>query len=244
MAALDTVMDPELDESVAAMGFIESVAVDGRRADIVFRLPTFWCSANFAFLMAADMRCAVERLPGIETARVRLVDHFASGKINRGVAEGWRFSEAFPGEARTDLAEIRRAFEDRAFLGRQETLLRGLAAARGVEAALATSMEDLDRLASDDNAALRADAVRYIALRRREAGGHDPEAPAFVTLGGAPIAPAAYRDHLRALRRVKGAAEANAEMCRLWLDARRTDPAPGRASARRARLRNGSMGDP
>ena len=52
MAALDAVFDPELDESVTSMGFIETVALRGRTAEITFRLPTFWCSANFAYLMA------------------------------------------------------------------------------------------------------------------------------------------------------------------------------------------------
>ncbi|MDX7950826.1 iron-sulfur cluster assembly protein [Lichenihabitans sp. Uapishka_5] len=227
MAALDTVMDPELDESVAAMGFIEAVAVEGRRADITFRLPTFWCSANFAFLMASDMRLAVEQLSSIDTARVRLVDHFASGKINRGVAEGRGFAEVFAGEASTDLAEIRRAFRERAFLGRQEKLLRALVARHGIEAALATTMAGLEALTRGRPDELQAGALRYLALRRHEAGGSDGAAPAFITLDGASIAPAAYGMHLRTLRRIKGAAEANAEMCRLYLEARISHPAPG-----------------
>lgn len=227
MAALDTVMDPELDESVAEMGFVEHVAIEGRRAEITFRLPTFWCSANFAFLMATDMRLAVEQLPAIDTARIRLVDHFASGKINRGVAEGRGFAEVFEGEARTDLAEIRRAFRERALLGRQEKLLRALVRRDGVETALATTVAELERLTRDPDAEVGTAALRYLALRRHEAGGADGAAPAFVTLEGAPVAPADYTTHLRTLRRVKGAAEANAEMCKLYLEARISHPAPG-----------------
>lgn len=228
MAALDTVVDPELDESVAAMGFVESVALEGDAAEIVFRLPTFWCSANFAFLMAGDMRCAVEQLPFIRTATIRLVDHFAARKINRGVAEGRGFAEVFAGEARTDLDEIRRAFRERAFLGRQEKVLRPLAARRGVEAALAVTMGELRGLAQHDrDAEVRAATLRYLALRRHEAGGEDPGAPAFVALDGEPVRPATYVDHLRTLKRVRGAAEANAEMCRIQLEARIAHPAPG-----------------
>ena len=81
------VHDPELDEPVTTMGFIKAVTLKGSTAEITFRLPTFWCSANFAFLMASDMREAVEGLAFINEARVRLVDHFAARKINRGVAE-------------------------------------------------------------------------------------------------------------------------------------------------------------
>ena len=227
MAALDTVMDPELDESVAAMGFIERVAIEGRRADVTFRLPTFWCSANFAFLMATDMRLALEHLPAIDTARIRLVDHFASGKINRGVAEGRGFAEVFEGEARTDLAEIRRAFRERALLGRQDKLLRALVRRDGVETALATTMADLDGLTGDRDGEIRAAALRYLALRRHAPRGTEAAAPAFITLEGAQVAPADYMMHLRTLRRVKGAAEANAEMCKLYLEARISHPAPG-----------------
>ena len=39
--------------------------------------------------------------------------------------------------------------------------------------------------------------------------------------------PAAYVDPLRTLKRVRGAAEANAEMCRIQLEARIAHPAPG-----------------
>ena len=227
MAALDTVMDPELDESVAEMGFVESLALADGRLDVVFRLPTYWCSANFAFLMATDMRCALERLPEIDAARIRLVDHFAARRINQGVAEGRGFAEVFAGEATTDLAEIRRAFRERAFLGRQERLLRALASARGVEAALATTVGELDGLAGAADPEIATAALRYLALRRHEPGGTDPAAPAFVTAAGLAVRPADYVTHLRALKRVRGAAEANAEMCRLYLGARISHPAPG-----------------
>ena len=227
MAALDTVMDPELDESVAEMGFVESLAAEDGRIEVVFRLPTYWCSANFAFLMATDMRCALERLPEVQSARIRLVDHFASRRINRGVAEGQGFAAVFAGEATTDLAEIRRAFRERAFLGRQERLLRALAAARGVEAALAATVGDLPGLADADDPEVATAALRYAALRRHEPGGEDPVAPAFITAAGLPVRPEEYVTHLRALKRVRGAAEANAEMCRLYLGARVSHPAPG-----------------
>ena len=54
-------MDPELDEPVTDMGFVEAVSVTGRAAGAVqvsFRLPTYWCSPNFAFLMADDIKRA------------------------------------------------------------------------------------------------------------------------------------------------------------------------------------------
>jgi metal-sulfur cluster biosynthetic enzyme len=226
MAALESVLDPELDESVTAMGFIESVMVDGGEVQVTFRLPTFWCSANFAFLMATDMRRAVGRLSFVERTIIRLVDHFAASKINRGVAAGLGFSAVFAGEAETDLDEIRRAFRERAFLGRQEKLLRLCAARWGVEAALRTKMIDLESLAQDEDEAVRAAAGRYIAIRSLDAPT-GPEAMAFVKLDGTPIEAVDYPSHLRMIRRVRGAAEANAEMCRIYLQSRISHPVEG-----------------
>ena len=227
MAALDTVLDPELDEPVTTMGFIEALTLGDRTAEIVFRLPTFWCSANFAFLMASDMRCAVESLPFVDVATVRLVDHFASRKINRGVAAGLGFAAVFSGEAETNLEEIRRTFRERAFLGRQEKLLRLLASLWGIEAALAITVADLEAIVGHDDAELRGLALRYLAMRRYEGTSAAPDAAAFIAFDGAPVMLAGYPAHLRALRSVRGAAEANAEMCRLYLEARIAHPAPG-----------------
>ena len=227
IAALDDVLDPELDEPVTTMGFIEAVHMGERAAEIVFRLPTFWCSANFAFLMASDMRCMVERLPFIDRATIRLVDHFAAAKINRGVAAGLGFAAVFSGEAETNLEEIRRSFRERAFLGRQEKLLRPLASRWNVEAALGTTMADLSGLTGHDDAEIRGAALRYLAMRRHEGASTEPGAPAFITLDGTAIEPAGYAAHLRVIRSVRGAAEANAEMCRIYLEARIAHPAPG-----------------
>lgn len=227
VAALDTVMDPELDQSVAEMGFIESVLVLGDVVDITFRLPTFWCSANFAFLMAGDIRCATEQVDGIVNARVRLVDHFAARKINDGVARGLGFAEVFNDEATAGLDEIRRKFRERAFLGRQEKLLRQVVARSSAKAALAMTMAGLHAIALDLDDALRPLALRYLTLRRHEAGGHDDDAPAFIAPDGNAIAPEEYINYLRRLRGLVGAAEANAEMCRIYMQARISHPAPG-----------------
>ena len=59
-AALDTVTDPEIDESVAALEFVSRIEVsDENDVSVEFRLPTFWCAPNFAFMMASDTRDAV-----------------------------------------------------------------------------------------------------------------------------------------------------------------------------------------
>ncbi len=60
---LEGVNDPNSMSPVTDMGFIEraEVAADGS-VDVGFRLPTCWCSPNFAFLMLDDVRSAMEAL--------------------------------------------------------------------------------------------------------------------------------------------------------------------------------------
>ena len=128
-AALGSVTDPEIDESVTSLEFITSVRIEsGNRVHIEFRLPTYWCAPNFAFLMASDMRDAVAELPWVENVTVGLLDHFSAEMINRGVALRQDFRDAFPGETDDDLSEIRKKFLGKAFERRQELLLRHLIA--------------------------------------------------------------------------------------------------------------------
>src|SRR5476649_857826 len=86
---LESVIDPELDESVTELGFVTRVEVDADdHVRIDFRLPTYWCAANFAFLMADDMRVAVAALPWVTKVSVGLGEHMYADEINRGVAAG------------------------------------------------------------------------------------------------------------------------------------------------------------
>ena len=86
---LARVTDPELDESVTELGFVTTVTVDEEdRVHVDFRLPTYWCAANFAFMMADDMHRAIQGLPWINSIEVDLEDHVYAGKINRGIAGG------------------------------------------------------------------------------------------------------------------------------------------------------------
>ena len=90
------VTDPELDESVTSLEFITSVRIEEENEVwIEFRLPTYWCAPNFAFLMASDMRDAVTEIPWVRNVKVELLDHFSSELINRGVALRQDFRDAF-----------------------------------------------------------------------------------------------------------------------------------------------------
>ncbi|WP_235530696.1 iron-sulfur cluster assembly protein, partial [Phycicoccus sp. Root563] len=73
--ALDTVIDPELDEPVTDLGFVRSVDIDGDDVTVHLRLPTSFCSPNFAYLMASDAKDALSALDGVGVVVVELDDH-------------------------------------------------------------------------------------------------------------------------------------------------------------------------
>lgn len=124
--AIADVLDPELDETLVKLGFIDSVRVDGRDVTVAFKLPTYWCSPNFAYLMAADLRAKVQTIPGVRKAEILLLEHCTDDEINSGINNGRAFTEAFPDEAEDNLDELRLIFLRKGFLVRQDTLIRRL----------------------------------------------------------------------------------------------------------------------
>ena len=222
LASLATVTDPELDAPVTDLGFVEEVRVgfDGT-VSIDFRLPTFWCAANFAYMMAEDMRDAVAALPWVTRVVPRLREHMCADEVNRGVAEGLAFGTAF-GEAGDDdsLANLRTTFRHKAFQGRQEALLRALLAQGLDKAALVTlTMAELERtaLAEAEGGGLQR---RYLEMRARVGGPAEPDDRAFVTVEGTPLTEAGFDEHLRTLASVRIAMEFNGALCRGLLAAR------------------------
>jgi metal-sulfur cluster biosynthetic enzyme len=223
------VTDPELDESVTELGFVTTVEVDAAdRVQIKFRLPTYWCAANFAFMMADDMRAAVSALPWVRGVIVVLGEHMYADKINRGISLGLSFQETFGSEATGDLSEVRRTFLLKAFQRRQEALLSQLMA-RGYTA---------DRLVTMLVAELRALAVekegqdlvgRYLE-RREIVGPCSPDAPAFLSTEGWRLPADGLEAYVRGLRRVGVNAEFNGALCRGLLSVRfdMTTPLPER----------------
>src|ERR1700679_520964 len=110
-ACLESVMDPELDESVTELNFVTRADVDeNNRVHIEFRLPTYWCAANFSFLMADDMRRAVSALSWVESVSVVLGEHMYADKISAGLAEGLSFQETFGADADGSLDDLRQTF--------------------------------------------------------------------------------------------------------------------------------------
>jgi metal-sulfur cluster biosynthetic enzyme len=210
---LDRVTDPELDEPVTDLRFIERLAVDpDGNVAIGFRLPTYWCAANFAFLMAADMQREVGALSWVRQVDIILGEHMYAEKINHGLANRLSFQATFGSDASAELDELRRIFLVKAFQRRQEALLRHLIK-QGLEPA-ALTLEALQTLPlNDEGSRLRA---RY--LDKRDVCAGFGEQRAFVDISGNAVTDLA--GYLRTLERVSINAEFNGALCRGLLAAR------------------------
>jgi metal-sulfur cluster biosynthetic enzyme len=211
-ARLQSVIDPELDESVTELGFVTGVEVDaGGRVRVDFRLPTYWCAANFAFLMADDMRIAIAALPWVTKVTVGLGEHMYADEINRGVAAGLSFQATFGDEASGELEEVRRTFMVKAFQRRQEALLTYLLD-HGREPAALVQLSVVELAALPCDLAGHRLVERY--LERRTVVRSSADGMAFVDHDGASLDAGQIHAYLRALRRIGVNAEFNSAMCR------------------------------
>ena len=212
--ALGSVHDPELDEPITVLRFVTSCEVtpDGD-VDIVLRLPTPQCAPNFAYLMAADARNAVLRLPGVREVTVTLEDHYTGAEINAAVARGEGFAAAFPGETEGDgLGELRRLFQRKALLARQSRLCEALLAnGTSAEQICATAVAELPD---------SSDARRCLELRRELEIPSDAGSPAFVLASGERLMAQQFERWLRMGRLVRTSLEANGGLCRSLLQFR------------------------
>ncbi len=225
---LDEVLDPELDQPLTTLGFIHGVEIVSDEVVVHFRLPTFWCAPNFAYMMAADVRERIGRVPGVRAVRVLLEDHFASDEISDGVNTGRRFAEVFPGDADEELDELRHTFARKAYLIRQEQLMRALLRAGYAPEHLAVlRVRDvrtdgdalLTREVAGDAAGWRTlpGLVAAFALwrKKRVSAGLTlrPDDPLFTTGGGEPLPPDRVMDHLRDSRMIRLNGVFNTMLC-------------------------------
>ncbi len=220
-ARLDLVMDPELDEPVTDMGFIEAVSVAGpttghnnSTVEISFRLPTYWCSPNFAFLMAQGIKREVETLPWVGQAVVMLQDHMSADEMNAVINSGGVFSDVFadlhPGE---NLEALREKFDQKAFQRRQEAVIRGLLAQGYVADVIVNlTLADLSLIPFDD-AEVTRQCSRYVALLMSKSLAQKAADLAFPTYQGTPIGED-FKPYMDLLRSVRINMEFSGSLCR------------------------------
>jgi metal-sulfur cluster biosynthetic enzyme len=213
--AVGRVHDPELDEPVTDMGFVERIEIaDDGSVALDFRLPTYWCSPNFAFLMLDGVREALESLPWRPRFHITLHDHLFAEEVNKGVAEGKPFAEIFdtlsPGD---DLAGLRETFLRKAFQRRQEAALVGLRKAGWADDDILTlDCGTLDKANVGPELTVRL--TRYLDAMRARFPLAGDAAPAFVAWEGAPLSAPGLPDYLGKLRAVRINMEFNGALCR------------------------------
>ena len=215
-AALDRVIDPELDRSVVALDFVQAVEVTQGEVRVALRLPTYWCSPNFAYLMVGDADEALRAVPGVTRVRVELVEHFAGERISDAVQAGLSFREAFPDQADGGLSELRRKFRLKAFVVRQEPVLRAARRALGDEAVIGLRLGDGAPPDGVDPHEWR----EYLARRRGLDMAEGPDALTFTDAQGAPLDAEGLNDYMRLARAVRISLQSNTEFCTGLLAAR------------------------
>jgi metal-sulfur cluster biosynthetic enzyme len=218
-AALAAVYDPELDEPITTLGFVGSCVVSAAGdAHVRLRLPTPQCAPNFAYLMAADARDALARVPGLGVVTVVLEDHYTGDEINAAVSSGAGFAGAFPGETEGGLDALRELFQRKALLARQGRVCRALLA-DGAEPETVVALRVADLPGGRD-------AERCVELRSALGLPHGPDAPALIAGDGGPLAAADLTIWLRRAGLVSLSLESNGGLCRSLLRVRYGVPDP------------------
>jgi ATP-binding protein involved in chromosome partitioning len=87
-AAAGSVPDPEIRRSLAEMGLLDDVTVEGDRVTVSFHLTSPLCPSKFATRIGQEIRRRVEAVPGVGSCEVVLRDHFLRERIQQLINAG------------------------------------------------------------------------------------------------------------------------------------------------------------
>ncbi len=222
LARLDRVLDPELDESVLSLGFVQRVEGDGSGSvSVTLQLPTYWCAANFSYLMASDVRNGLLAVDGVNSVTVKLGEHFAGREVQDGTGPGKTFGEAFPDSGPDTLEETRQIFLVKGYYNRQERLLQALKrSGMGFDKMAALRVGDIPE-------AIDGRTVSRYLERRGELGlDCSAAAPLIVDVTGAPIPTDRLEAYYVRARTTRLAMEASGSLCSAMLQSRNANWAP------------------
>ena len=208
VTALGAVIDPELDEPITDLGFVRSVTIAENDVAVHLRLPTSFCSPNFAYLMCSDAKDVLVALPETDCVTVELDDHHDSELINVGLATDAGYIGTFGHEAHESLDELRATFHRKAHTAAMERCLTGLLRAepdRAVESVGAVRVGDLPD-----------ESTTHALMRRRAAIGLPCSADDLVMVDadGNGYAPGDVPLALRRARSTRISIDGNAHFCR------------------------------
>lgn len=224
---LDKVYDPELDQPLTTLGFIDRTVIEGDQVEVFFRLPTYWCSPNFAYIMAEDIQRYVSELDWVDEVKVNLIDHCASDEINHGTTEGKRFSESFSDLSDGDLDELRMKFQIKAFYARQEKLIKYLLRnGMSNKEIITLSLEGLHAL----DLSVEGQLLREQYLEKKNSFNHS-NTFAITTPEDEALTEEGFKDYLQGAKFTRMNMEFNTHYCRVLLEARYDLPSDNELSA-------------
>ncbi|AQA04321.1 metal-sulfur cluster biosynthetic enzyme [Mycobacterium sp. MS1601] len=215
LQALSGVVDPELDEPITDLGFVHSLVVSpARNVKVHLRLPTSFCSPNFAYLMAADAKDALTALDWTNDVVVELDDHHDSPIINAGLASDAGYRGTFGHEALDSLDELRQTFHRKAHTAAMERCLTALVRDGRPEASLGeVTLADLP-----------ANSAHESLLKRREKIGLSTAPTDLVLVDHTGHQPDDVVLALRKARSTRISIDGNAHFCRGLLKTRYDSP--------------------
>jgi len=219
--ALGAVLDPELDEPITSLGFVRSLVVSpGGNVKVHLRLPTSFCSPNFAYLMASDAKDVLSKLDWTRRVVVELDDHHDSEIINAGLAADAGYRGTFRHEAEKSLDDLRETFRRKAHTAAMERCLTALLRADPQRDESSLGEVRLRDLPDDDNTAA--------LLGRRSALGLTtaPNDLVMVNHEGRGYSPDDVPMALRRARSTRISIDGNAHFCRGLLRTRYPDELP------------------
>jgi metal-sulfur cluster biosynthetic enzyme len=218
LRALDAVIDPELDEPITDLGFVHTVdvAADGD-VTVHLRLPTSFCSPNFAYLMASDSKDVLTALDWTRHVTVELDDHHDSAIINAGLAADAGYRGTFRHEAEDSLDELRETFRRKAHTAAMERCLTAMLRADRTRTEASIGSVRLGDLPDDD-------ATTSLLKRRASIGlSTAPDQLVMVDHHGDGYPPDTVPMALRRARSTRISIDGNAHFCRGLLRTRYTD---------------------
>jgi ATP-binding protein involved in chromosome partitioning len=80
-AAAGSTRDPEIRRSLAELGLLDDVQIEGSQVTVHFHLTSPLCPSKFATSIGLEIRKRVEAIPGVTSCEVVLRDHFLRERI-------------------------------------------------------------------------------------------------------------------------------------------------------------------
>ena len=182
------------------------------------RLPTSFCSPNFAYLMASDAKDAITGMPWVGRVVVELDDHHDSDLINAGLAADAGYRGTFRHEAEQDLEELRETFRRKAHTAAMERCLTAL-----LRADPGRTEASLGEVRLQPTCLPRRIRKPSSGAASPSGSRPTPDAPVLVDSDGRPYASADIPLALRRARSTRISIDGNAHFCRGLLQTRYAD---------------------